>query len=71
MKQIPYLLAATVATPAVAHEITADHTHVGETVLFHMSPLLALGAGIAALAVFVVLRTRGTRKMEEDRHDPR
>jgi hypothetical protein len=62
-------MAATIASPALAHDIAADHSHMGEMVLFHLSPFLVLGAGVA-LIVLLVLYRRG-EKIRRNRHDPR
>ncbi|MCT8999377.1 hypothetical protein [Chelativorans intermedius] len=69
MKTSLSLMATAIASPALAHGIAANHSHVGGTVLFHLSPLLVLGAGIA-LIVFRILCRRG-EKIGRGRHDPR
>lgn len=66
------LLPVLLASPASAHDIAAGHSHVGDAVLVHMHPLAAIGLGVAAgVVTLLLLRARGARKARERRHDPR
>jgi hypothetical protein len=69
MKQLAFLLPFLAAGPVLAHEIAAEHSHFGSAVLLHATPFVAVGAAVAALMVWMLMRLR--RLGKDNRHDPR